>query len=89
LHRRTGGPQSQSGRCEDEKNFTPAGENEREKENINMQGGITQAAFELIRLTRIRNEKEKRIEIRESVVDEIRTQMLSLVATQRTKNKLM
>jgi hypothetical protein len=65
-----GGLQSWSGRCEGEKNFTPAEENEREKGKLNMQDGITHAAFELIRLNGIRNEKENRIEIRESVVDE-------------------
>jgi hypothetical protein len=32
------------------KRLVPAGENEREKENINMQDEIIQAAFELIRL---------------------------------------
>jgi hypothetical protein len=53
------GPQSRSESCEDEKNLTPAGENERGKENINMQDGITHAAFELIRLNRICDEKEK------------------------------
>jgi hypothetical protein len=41
-----------------------------------MQDGTRQTVSELIRVNTVRNEKQNRIEIRESMVDEIRTKIL-------------